>query len=144
MKRLPISFAMIVLVGLMLSCFLGSYYGTRARRPRVSVAPHGWYLMNPPWDASQEVCEADPDSCDKIDTRFPLDRWEMSGSYDTAEACEQDNSELADKAAAEKNAAHWDYTRLTQAQADRLLIWWVHMRSQCIAVGDPRLLSTKE
>jgi hypothetical protein len=60
MKRLPISYAMIVLVGLMLSCFLGSYYGTRGRQPRVSVAPHGWYLMNPPWDASTEVCKADP------------------------------------------------------------------------------------
>jgi hypothetical protein len=145
MKRLPISYAMIVLVGLMLSCFLGSYYGTRGRQPRVSVVPHGWYLMNSPWDASTEVCKADPYSCDGIDKRFPLDRWEMNGAFDTAEACEQRNAELANKAAADFNAAHWNFTKkLTQAEADRLLIQDIHMRSDCVAAGDPRLISTKE
>jgi hypothetical protein len=52
---------------------------------------------------------------------------------------------LANKAAATFDADHWDFTKkLTEAEAGRLVIEYIHMRSDCIAVGDPGLISRKE
>jgi hypothetical protein len=81
------------------------------RRYLAALAAVGWYLMVPPLSQRSPV---------GFDTYAPLGRWQILGSFDKANDCE-------DTAA-----------RLTKSESDRLK----HARmlhGNCIASDDPRL-----
>jgi len=89
-------------------------------------AGQGWYLLTPPLDATAGVA---------VERDAPLSRWDQSGGYDTATACETDiriRTQLLKRHAADETRADW-YRQQQRVLHER------YLHALCVAADDPRL-----
>ena len=89
-------------------------------------AGQGWYLLTPPLDVTVGVA---------VERDAPLSRWDQSGGYDTATACETDiriRTQLLKRHAADETRADW-YRQQQRVLHER------YLHALCVAADDPRL-----